>query len=261
MNKKVSIIILTYNGEKYIKSTIDSCLNQTYKNVEVIIIDDYSTDNTVNILKSYAEKIKLYLNEENQGISKNVNQGVSLSNGEYFILLGHDDLLASNHIEVMINEFDANDIVSIHCNSILIDPFGKELKLARNDKKQIQKTNNCLFELSLDNFISSCGMIHRKDIFEKVNGWDGTYKFYGEWLYYIKSLEYGKIKYTDKTKAFYRRHETNITNSFKNKKIKEQLNKYKNECRFLAHSLNNNTLFENFKFYINNTKLFFKSLL
>lgn len=259
MNKKVSIIIPTYNGEKYIKETIDSCINQTYPNIEIIVIDDCSSDNTINILEEYGEKIKLYLNKENQGISKNVNKGVSLSNGEYFILLGHDDILASNHIEVMISEFDGNDIVSIHCNSMLIDSFGKEMRQARNDKTQTQKTNNCLFELSLDNFISSCGMIHRKDVFVRVSGWDETYKFYGEWLYYIKSIKYGEIKYTDKVKAFYRKHETNITNTFKNKKVQIELNKYKKECRELAHKLNNNTLFENYTFFMNSIKLFLKS--
>lgn len=234
MKTKVSIIIPTYNGEKYIKETINSCINQTYHNIEIIVIDDGSNDNTVSILKEYGKKIRLYLNEQNQGISKNVNKGVSLSKGEYFILLGHDDLLAKNHVEVMINEFINDNLVAIHCNSIIIDSFGKEIKLSRDNISQIKKTNNSMFELSIDNFISSCGMIHKKKIFEKVKGWDETYKFYGEWLYYIKSLEFGSIGYSEKVHAFYRRHETNITNTFQNEKIREDLEIYFNNCRSLA---------------------------
>jgi alpha-1,3-rhamnosyltransferase len=234
MESKVSIIIPTYNGEKYIKGTIESCLNQTYPNVETIVIDDCSNDNTVSILKEYGEKIRLYLNEENQGISKNVNKGVGLSEGKYFILLGHDDLLAKNHVEVMVNEFINDTLVAIHCNSMLIDSLGKKIKLSRDNITQIKKTNNCIFELSIDNFISSCGMIHKKKVFEKVKGWDETYKLYGEWLYYIKSLEHGSIGYSDKVHAFYRRHETNITNTFQNENTRKNLEIYFNNCRSKA---------------------------
>lgn len=260
MESKVSIIIPTYNGEKYIKETIESCLNQTYPNVGIIVIDDCSNDNTANILKEYGEKIRLYLNETNQGISRNVNKGVNLSEGEYFILLGHDDILPDTHIEIMLQEFDS-DTVAVHCNSILIDGHGDEIGIARNDNKQIAKTDNCLFELSIDNFISSCGMLHRMDIFKRLNGWDEQYKHYGEWLYYIKELQFGKIKYTTKTKAFYRRHETNITNTFKNKKILQQLSRYKDNCKKLAFSHSNPNIIQTVKFFIFYKKLQLKNYL
>lgn len=225
MNKTVSIIIPTYNGEKYIKETIDSCLNQTYQNVEIIVIDDCSSDNTINILKGYSEKIRLYLNEQNQGISKNVNKGVFLSTGEYFILLGHDDLLAPNHIEIMVDEFD-NNTVSVCCNSILINSLSEELGSLLKDKMQIKKFHQVLFFLSIDNFINSCGMIHKTEIFRKIKGWDERFRNYGEWLYYIKSLEYGEIMYTTKIKSKYRRHDTNITNTFKEVNVKKELEEY-----------------------------------
>jgi glycosyltransferase involved in cell wall biosynthesis len=159
MKEMVSIIIPTYNGEKYIKETIDSCLSQTYKELEIIVIDDCSNDSTVKILKEYGNKINLYLNKTNQGISKNINKGVKVSKGKYFIFLGHDDLLPKNHIEIMIKEFNNNDIVSVHCNSFLIDSNGNKIGFIREDYKQFKKTDNCLFELSLDNFISSCGTV------------------------------------------------------------------------------------------------------
>jgi hypothetical protein len=160
----------------------------------------------------------------------------------------------------MIGEFD-EDTVAVHCNNMGIDGNGKETKLNRDDKIQIQKTNNCMFELSIDNFISSCGMLHRTDIFQKLNGWDENYKQYGEWLYYVKELQYGKIKYTTRTKVYYRRHETNITNTFKDKKVIRDLNIYKKECRKLAHKLNNNTFKENIKYYLNEIKLIIKDLI
>jgi len=260
MADKVSIIIPTYNGENYIKETIDSCLNQSHKNIEVIVGDDCSSDKTVEILQSYGDEINLTINKTNQGIAKNLNNMTLGLESDYFIFLGHDDILPVEHIEIMISEFD-KDTVAVHCNSMGIDENGNKTKLNRSNSIQIEKTNNCMFELSIDNFISSCGMLHRTDIFQKLNGWSERYKQYGEWLYYIKELEFGNIKYTTKTKAFYRRHDTNITNTFKNKDVQVSLNKYKQDCRRLAHSLNNNSLNNNVKYCLNEIKLFIRSII
>lgn len=258
MPKKVSIIIPTYNGEKYIKETIDSCLNQSHKDIEIIVVDDCSSDGTVEILKSYGNKIDLTLNKMNQGIVKNLNNMTLGLKSEYFIFLGHDDILPVNHIEIMISEFE-EDTVAIHCNSIVIDGDGKEMYIARDDNIQKNKTANCMFELSVNNFISSCGMLHRTNVFQELNGWNEQYKQYGEWLYYIRELEFGNIKYTTKTKALYRKHETNITNTFKERSVKISLNKYKQECRSLAHGINKNTIRENIEYFFNEVKLFIKS--
>lgn len=257
MKNKVSIIIPTYNGEKYIKETIDSCLSQTYKNIEIIVIDDNSSDRTVDILNIYDDRINLILNKINLGIVKNVNNGVNISNGEYYIFLGHDDNLPSNHIEIMLNEFN-EDTIAVYCSNMGIDGDGNQTKINQPDEIMIAKTNNIMFEFSIDNFISSCGMMHRTDVFHKIGGWDERYLHYGEWLYYIKELEYGKIKYTSKTKAFYRTHETNITKTFKDKNVKIILNRYKSECRKMAHLFNDNSLTENINYFINKFKVFIK---
>jgi len=250
MSEKVSIIIPTYNGEKYIRETIESCLSQSYNNIEIIVVDDGSTDGTVDILRSYGNKISLTINKTNQGIVKNLNNITLGLKSKYFIFLGHDDILPINHIEIMIGEFDDNT-AAVHCNSIVIDEHGKEKYLARDDDIQQKKTDNCIFELSIDNFISSCGMLHKTEIFQKLNGWNEEYKQYGEWLYYIKELEYGKIKYTTKTKAFYRKHESNITKSFRKKEVLKELQAYKNFCRDLAFSRTKHNLIESIIFFLN----------
>jgi alpha-1,3-rhamnosyltransferase len=254
LNKNISIIIPTYNGEKFIKKTIDSCLNQSYKRIKIIIVDDCSTDSTVGILKSYGDKIYLMVNNTNLGIIKSLNKMALGIDSEYLLFLGHDDVLPPMHIEIMLNEFD-NDAVAVHCNSVVIDGNGREIGLARDDIIQINKTNNCMFELSINNFISSCGMLHKTDVFQKLKGLNEEYKQYGEWLSYIRELEYGKIKYTTKTKAFYRRHDSNITNTFMDKDVKPLLKKYKYRCRSMAHNINHNSLSENVQYYINEFKV------
>ena len=75
-----------------------------------------------------------------------------------------------------------------------------------------------------------------------MKGWDDEYKHYGEWLYYIKSLSFGEIKYTDKIKAYYRRHEDNITNTFRDKKVKKVVANYKNRCRKECYKISDKTI-------------------
>lgn len=92
---KFTIFTPCYNSEKFIHRVYDSLEKQAFKNFEWLLIDDCSTDNTYNILKEYEEKasfkVRVYRNETNQGLTKNINKGVSSANGELFIIQGHDD--------------------------------------------------------------------------------------------------------------------------------------------------------------------------
>ena len=99
---KVSIIIPVYNGEKYVSLAIDSALRQTYKNVEVIVVNDGSKDKTDKICKLYKNKIK-YIKKENGGVSTALNVGIENMSGDYFSWLSHDDLYYPEKIETEIN--------------------------------------------------------------------------------------------------------------------------------------------------------------
>lgn len=101
-NPKVSIIIPVYNGENYLKNAIDSALAQTYKNIEIIVVNDGSRDNTEKIIKSYGNKIK-YIKKENGGVSTALNLAIKNMSGEYFSWLSHDDIIKENKIQTQIN--------------------------------------------------------------------------------------------------------------------------------------------------------------
>ena len=81
-NPLISIIIPVYNGENYIKDSINSALNQTYKNIEIIVVDDGSIDNTSNIVKTFSNKV-IYLYKDNGGVSSALNLGIKKSSGKY----------------------------------------------------------------------------------------------------------------------------------------------------------------------------------
>ena len=102
MQPKVSIVIPVYNGADYMREAIESALNQTYENCEVIVVNDGSTDETEQIALSYGNKIR-YFAKENGGVSTALNVGIEKMTGEYFAWLSHDDVYYPWKIEKQIN--------------------------------------------------------------------------------------------------------------------------------------------------------------
>ena len=99
----VSIVIPVYTGANYVAEAIDSALNQTYKNIEIIVVNDGSTDNTEKIVKSYGDKVR-YFCKENGGTSTALNVGIKNMKGEYFSWLSHDDMYYPKKIFYQIEE-------------------------------------------------------------------------------------------------------------------------------------------------------------
>jgi glycosyltransferase involved in cell wall biosynthesis len=104
----VSIVMPCYNAEKYFKEAIESVINQTYKNLEIVLVDDGSTDGTSELLNKYAEKvpqIKIISNEKNLGLIASLNKGVAASKGEYIARMDADDISVSDRVEKIMNVF------------------------------------------------------------------------------------------------------------------------------------------------------------
>ena len=109
LNKAVvSIVIPVHNGEKYIKESIDSCLAQTYSNIEIIVVDDKSTDNTLEILKGYGEKIKVFPVEKQNGLGNVINIGIRASKGKYIARMDADDIMYPDRIEKQVEYLENN---------------------------------------------------------------------------------------------------------------------------------------------------------
>jgi len=241
----VSVITPVYNGERYLEQTIQSVLNQTYKNIEYILIDDCSQDSSLAIIEKYRDKVVICRNNKNLGIIRTVNEGIKKAKGKYIMLLGHDDLVEPDHVEKLLLDFD-EDTSLVFCSHILIDKDNKKTQ-SRSGSTWINKAlQNPLFELAKSNFISCCGIILSKEKVEKVGLFEEIDDFpnYGEWLLWIKLAAVGKIKYNREKKALYRRHETNITNTFEDKLVKKNLQKYYKLCRKTAYKLGNFTVFQ-----------------
>ncbi len=174
IGEKISVIIPCYNVENFVKKCIDSIMNQSYENLEVIVIDDKSTDNTYEILKNlhkeYNEKFVLLQNEKNGGLAYTRNKGVKEATGNYIGFIDSDDYVAKDYYECLVRKM-VEDNADLIVNDIqLVDEDGKEIApVTKACNEKINKLN------IVDNGLaaSACNKIIRKDLLEKYPFYEG----------------------------------------------------------------------------------------
>ena len=121
----VSIITVVYNGEKYLEQTIQSVINQTYKNIEYIIIDGRSTDGTLNIIKQYEKHISYWVSEPDKGLYDAMNKGIGIAKGELIGMINSDDWYENEAVEIMVEAYKNNpDKHIFHADRYDIDDNG-----------------------------------------------------------------------------------------------------------------------------------------
>ncbi len=119
---KISIITVCYNSEKHIKTAIESVINQTYSNIEYIVVDGASKDATVDIIKSYGDKITKFVSEPDKGIYDAMNKGFQMATGDYLAVLNSDDLYIHNEvIEWVARELESKKTDSLFADLIYVD--------------------------------------------------------------------------------------------------------------------------------------------
>jgi glycosyltransferase involved in cell wall biosynthesis len=146
--KKVSIILPSYNGEKYLSQSIDSCLAQTYKHIELILINDASTDNTAEIMRHYYTadpRIIFINNQHNKKLPTSLNIGHKVSSGEYITWTSDDNLYRGDAIEKMVGLLDANQSLGmVYCDEWLIDEKGDLLEKISVGPNESIIRRNCI---------------------------------------------------------------------------------------------------------------------
>lgn len=148
MNKIVSVVIPIYNVEKYIKQCLESIINQTYQNLEIICVDDCGIDNSMNLVKLFAEKdkrIKIIYNEKNLGLGATRNNGINNATGEYIYFIDSDDFIDLNYIEQLVLEIEKNQ-VSVVCNNKILKYYDNNL----NKNKFIKKEKDFILNTKLN---------------------------------------------------------------------------------------------------------------
>lgn len=177
---KVSIIIPVYNGADYLKNAIDSALNQTYDNVEIIVVNDGSKDEgkTTEIARSYGNKIR-YVEKENGGVSSALNLGIQIMTGDYFSWLSHDDEYRKNKVERQVELLRGKetekvialcDTEFIDENSCVLDKAWATPKSGRYDPEQA-------LILMIKKSLSGIALLIPKRAFDECGGFDTALRF------------------------------------------------------------------------------------
>lgn len=209
MNELITVIINVYNGEKYIKRCIDSVINQTYKNIEILIINDGSTDKTLSIIKKYKDKRIRVISTKNLGLSMSRNVGLDNAKGEYLYFVDADDYIKNDTINYLYNlcvkyevPFSTTDVIDVI-----------------NDKYKIKNKKEKIVILSgmdlLKNILLSIGRngtiwnkLFKKDLFNNLRFQD---RIINDVLVMYKiALDLDKYVYSNISKYYYYRHKDSI---------------------------------------------------
>ncbi len=197
-NPKVSIIIPVYNWSNYLWEAIKSAINQTYKNTEILVINDWSSDNweTEKVAQSFGDKIK-YIYKQNWWVASALNLWIKNSNWEYISWLSHDDLYYENKIEEQIKLLEKidNKNIIIYSNIDIVDKDWIVKKKSIFDLKNINE-NNFLYFLLTKHLINWCTLLIPKNIFDKVWWFDNdlkTVQDYDMWFRMYQKTKFVKI--------------------------------------------------------------------
>lgn len=218
--EKIDILLATYNGEKFVKEQIESILNQTYENFNLIISDDASTDNTLNILEEYEKKdtrIKVFKKEKNKGLIDNFEFLLKNVTSDYFMFSDQDDIWKKDKIEKSINKLKEENSGLVYTDLEIVDEKLNVIYPSYWKYKQIYikiiKYNN--FEaLYLNNFVTGCTILAKSKYIKDILPLPRNSKFvlHDYWTALIVSAK-DKISYVEEPTIQYRQHKNNRVGS------------------------------------------------
>lgn len=217
----VSILIPVYNAEKYLEQCIDSILNQTYGNLEIVILNDGSTDSSLSICEEYSKKdnrIKVY-SQENKGIAETRNILLSLAKGEYIMFVDADDYIAADTCEKCLKtlENDCSDMVIFGYNLVSVN--GEDISVNKELlREQISGYELCKRILSSEIRDYLCTKFFKRQLFENITFPSG-HRWEDLATAYRIALNANNVSIIEEAFYFYRQHSNSITNSINSKAI------------------------------------------
>jgi alpha-1,3-rhamnosyltransferase len=210
----VTVIISSFNHEQYIAQAIESVISQSYKNIELIVIDDGSVDSSFNIINTLVDRYNfIAITRENRGLAKTLNEGVGLANGKYICFLASDDFYLSKRVEnaVLQLEKSPSQVAAVYCDGYIVNFNGKKIDLF-GKKYARPLTGNIYNNLLVGNWIPALGVTYRAEVL-KVFKFDERFKVedYTLYLRILKNNKFQFVFYNDFDFA-YRCHGGNFTN-------------------------------------------------
>ncbi|EJG01879.1 glycosyltransferase [Flavobacterium sp. F52] len=227
----VSIIVITYNSADYVLETLESIKNQTYKNIELIITDDKSKDNTIEICNKWLDEnrkeftsSKIIVTANNSGIPANCNRGIHAAKGDWIKIIAGDDILLPDAIENYIRFAGQNEECEIiHSKVVRMVHRGSEIEKINAERypktlhqNMFPKTQFKLLRFST--MVLAPTVFMKKDLLERLDYLDESIKLCEDWPFWLKLTYHGsKFYFLNKEMVLYRIHEKSVYSSNENK--------------------------------------------
>ncbi len=261
----VSVVVPCYNHEKYVKETIESIINQTYKNIELIVIDDGSKDNSVEIIKEMIPACEKrfprfeFRHRENKGLSATLNEMVDWAEGKYFTGCASDDIMLPSKISLLVEKLESSDdsysvafgdaiFIDDNSNEVFIDRKTGEYTTEENGSKffldyytferdfdyKDEKSFGSYKTLLAGNYLPAMSYVIKLDKIREVGAWTSGNTI-EDWEMWLKLSKNYKFAYIDEPVALYRWHENNTVKTMKFELIRDSIKLLENDKSYALH--------------------------
>lgn len=206
----VSIVLPVYNGEKFLDISIKSCLEQTYKNWELLIIDDGSSDNSERIARKYSEqdcRISYFRNSENLKLPRTLNRGFSLANGKYLTWTSDDNYYRPEAIKKMVSTLEETGAGFVFAACSIINENGDRIAENRAPKEY----RHAIWDYD---FVGACFM-YTREVYERIGEYDPNMFLCEDYDYWLRIFARFEVEYIDEDLYAYRQHEGALSQTHK----------------------------------------------
>lgn len=220
-NTQVSIVLPAYNGARFLKGAIESCLGQTYRDMELILVDDHSTDATPDIMRAYAEKdtrVRYIRNQTNQRLPRSLNIGFRAATGDHLTWTSDDNEYIPESIEKMLKCLHHNPDVDF----VYADYWALHEEAGEKNRVRIG------LDLPVKNDLGACFLYTRK-VYEKLGDYNPHYEMVEDYDYWIRVMKNFKMAHLSEPIYVYRYHGGSLTTTRKNNQdLFDVILKYRN---------------------------------
>ncbi len=235
MRPIISIVLPVYNGEKYLRESIDSIISQTFTEWELIIVDDCSTDKTFSIVCEYEKidsRIRVIHNTENKKLPSSLNIGFSHAQGKYFTWTSDDNRYLSNALYAMYNFLESNKKYSMVCTSMLMvdEEKGRIVEAPRYDNETIK----------IKNVVGAC-FLYKESVREIIGNYSTELIYVEDYDYWLRVLMSGlKIGFLDGCYYIFRYHTNSLSATKKEVVLRKLVELYHNNLHWILEGIKNN---------------------
>jgi len=207
-NKRCSIVIATYNGEKYIKEQIDSILKNMNNDDELVISDDGSNDNTLKIISEYKDERIKVIKGPQKGVKQNFANAIENATGKYIFLSDQDDIWMENKIELVLKEFERNDVSVVIHDAEVID---ENLKITIPSFFEYRNSGKGVIKNIYKNTYIGCCMAFKSDIKRYILPIPNNIEMHDQWIGIIAEAKGNGSLFIKEKLIQYRRHGNNVS--------------------------------------------------